>query len=125
MADELRLRWGLQPSQTHVTVAIFRGEKIQAQLDLPPESVLQAIRGLAQLRQQMIQPEGSAAADAQVLPDRLANPLWRIKTDPETGGPELVVHHPGLGVLGFVFPRAEAEKLVEQLQAALAQTKPN
>ena len=46
MADELRLRWGLQPGQTHASLGIFRGEKVLAQIDLASDSVLQAIQGL-------------------------------------------------------------------------------
>jgi hypothetical protein len=125
MAEELRLRWGLQQSQTHLTVAIFRGETLVGQLDLSPDSVLQAIRGFAELRQQMIRPEYGAAAEAP--PVELVNPLWTVKSDPGREGPELLLNHPGFGVLGFVFPRAEAEKLARQLQAALATpaAKPN
>jgi hypothetical protein len=34
-------------------------------------------------------------------------------------GAELALRHPGFGVLGFQFPRAEAEALIRDLQAAL------
>ena len=119
MANGMRLRWGLQPDQTHLTLAIFRGEVAVAQIDLPYESVLQAIRGLAELRQQMLQPEqmGQPAPEPPAPP--VLNPLWAARADPAGQGVELMLRHPGFGVLGFQFPRAEAESLLRELKAAL------
>ncbi|MBI1775282.1 MAG: hypothetical protein HYR63_08045 [Proteobacteria bacterium] len=129
MADELNLKWGLQPDKTHLTLAIFRGGKIMAQIDLPPASVMLAVRGLAQLRTEMIQPEGQSEPEgtsASVL-----NPLWLIREEKRPEGSELVLQHPGFGVLSFVFPPAEVEKIVEALTAHIdspagaPQAKPN
>ncbi len=119
MAYDLRLSWALQPDQTHLTLAIFRGEKIVASIDLPPDSVLQAVRGMAELRQQMLQPDRPPQPARDVAPASIVNPLWVIKPQPREEAAELVVHHPGFGVLGFVFPRAEVAKMVEQLSLQL------
>jgi hypothetical protein len=126
MADDLRLRWGLQADQTYATVAIFKGEKILAQIDLPPDSVLQAIRGLGELRQQMIKPEAGSAPPPPVT--LASNPLWAVRPQPGSDGVELVINHPAYGVLAFRLPRAEGQKLAEHTLSALddaGQTKAN
>jgi hypothetical protein len=119
MTDDMRLRWGLQADQTHATVAIFKGEKILAQIDLPSDSVLQAIHGLGALRQQMVQPDRGAGAPAQMPVTLAANPLWAVRPGTGESGVELVINHPAYGVLAFSLPREEAQKLAEHTLSAL------
>ena len=119
MANELRLRWGLQPDQTHATVAIFKGEKILAQIDLPSDSVLQAIHGLGELRQQMIQPDRRSETAASVPPMGVENPLWTLRPRAGTDQLELMVNHPAFGRLAMGFPREEASRLAQQIERLL------
>src|SRR5947209_2819903 len=99
MADELRLRWGLQPGQAHATLGIFRGEKVLAQIDLPSDSVLQAIQGLGELRQQMIQPDRPAESAPKAQAIGIVNPLWTLRPRAGGGDVELVINHPAFGML--------------------------
>lgn len=51
--------------------------------------------------------------DARI--EALFDPLWR--TSPHDDGAALLVRHPGLGWLGFVFPPADAKALGQSLIA--------
>lgn len=53
--------------------------------------------------------------DENARVEALFDPLWR--TSPQADGPALLVRHPGLGWLGFLFPPADAKAIGQSLVA--------
>lgn len=115
----------LRLSDDHSRVSIQAADgRVLESINLDLERITALIAALAQLR--------AAMPGAANIPDlapanrerffAAPNPPWRLSLEPMTACVLLRLYHPGAGVLSFLFPRNEAEKLAASASQLLAMT---
>lgn len=110
-----KIDFALSADKTTLTISVATGAAT-TDVALTTEQVDSMIASMAKQREQMGPPISVAIPVGRQVRGVL-NPRYRIGSHAKTGGTTLVLRHPGLGWLGYFFPRPETERIKGFLHA--------